>query len=130
MRTPHILISHTGRSRRGSRYNGTTYVVYSTGGTGYITHIRVEVTFKPQAANGLIFYSSQYRNGSGSYLLAQLQNYQFFLGLDAGAGPVTIRYISFYPALETNELGDSFVCNRLLVHLIPNNSVLSHHSPV
>jgi len=60
----------------------------------------VEVTFKPQAANGLIFYSSQYRNGSGSYLLAQLQNYQFFLGLDAGAGPVTIRYISFYPALE------------------------------
>ena len=51
--------------------------MYTATGEGILYGIEVEITFKPEQSSGLVMYAAQYKNGSGSYVLAQLTNQAF-----------------------------------------------------
>lgn len=64
-------------SSRGLKFNGTSYLVYTATGEGILYGIELEITFKPEKSSGLVMYAAQYKNGSGSYVLAQLKDQAF-----------------------------------------------------
>lgn len=64
-------------SRRGLKFDGTSYIVYDSTGDGTLYSIELDITFKPEQSSGLVMYATQYKNGSGSYVLAQLKDQMF-----------------------------------------------------
>ena len=53
--------------------------------------MELDITFKPRDGTGILVYTSQKKDGSGSYILAQLENQQFVFSFDAGLGPKILR---------------------------------------
>lgn len=79
-------------SRRGLRFNESSYLIYTSVGEGTLYSITLEITFKPEESNGLMMYASQYKNGSGSYVLAQLRDQSFEFSFATGlSNIITVR---------------------------------------
>lgn len=77
---------------RGFRFTGNSYLEYKTHRFQNIQRLRLRITFRPGKVSGLLLFSSQYRNGSGDYILVQLQQQQLVFSFDAQSGPTTLRY--------------------------------------
>lgn len=51
--------------------------MYTSTGEGILYSLELEITFKSEKSSGLVMYAAQYKNGSGSYVLAQLKDQAF-----------------------------------------------------
>ena len=84
-------------SKRGLKFNETSYLVYTSVGEGILHSIELEVSFKPEMSSGLVMYASQYKNGSGSYILVQLKDQKFEFSFATGlSNIITVRLVSYY----------------------------------
>ena len=81
----------TGSVRRGFFYNRTSYHVYTTRGGVALSQLQLRFIFKPQSGKGILLYASQYQNGTGHFILAQLQSSQFSFTFDTSRDTVTLR---------------------------------------
>ena len=63
--------------KRGLKFNATSYLIYKSIGEGILHSIELDIYFKPENSSGLVMYASQYQNGSGSYVLVQLNDGRF-----------------------------------------------------
>ena len=53
--------------KRGLRFNATSCLIYTSVGEGILYSIELDMSFKPEKSSGIMIYSSQHKNGSGSY---------------------------------------------------------------
>ena len=87
-------------TKRGLKFNETSYLVYASVGEGTLHNIELEVSFKPKESTGIVMYASQYKNGSGSYVLVQLKDQRFEFSFATGlSNIITVRsgpYYKFY----------------------------------
>ena len=77
------------------RYNGSTYSPY-TSNVPMATSAQLTVSAKLENNNGILYYFSQYDNGTGNYFLVQFVNGIIELSYDEGGSVTTVRYIYHY----------------------------------
>lgn len=77
------------------KYNGSAYSSYSSN-IVMATSIKLTVNARLENGNGILYYFSQYKNGTGNFILVQLVNRIVALSFSEGRSVTTIRYITCY----------------------------------
>ena len=72
------------------RYNGNAYSRYMIG-VNMVTSTQLVLSIKLENENGILFYVSQYENGTGDYFLAQFVNGIFEVSVRGGSTLTTTR---------------------------------------
>jgi hypothetical protein len=70
--------------------NPTSYIAYRTLSDAYL-EFEIEISFKPEATNGLILYNGQKTDGSGDFISFGLNEGYAEFRFDCGSGPALIR---------------------------------------
>ena len=77
--------------QRGTKFNGSSHLQYSTQFRRVIREMTFDVTFKPANDTGLILFASKYEDGSGPYFSVQLNRSVEFL-MNTGHFKIILRY--------------------------------------
>ena len=83
------------------RYNGSTYSSY-TSNVPMATTAEMGADVGLQNENGILYYFSQYENGTGGYFLTQFINRTIELSFSTGESPTIIRYITTRVVIVTH----------------------------
>ena len=75
------------------RFAGTSYIEYWAQFRRAIQKFDLTVTFKLTSSSGMLLFASQYKDGSGSFILIQIVNHIFQLGIGTGEAHSIIRYV-------------------------------------
>ena len=80
---------------QGWRFNGSSFIQYRTQFRRPITLMTLTITFNPHNDTGLVLFASRNKNGTGPYILVQLdEGIQF--GINTGAYRTLLRFIFAY----------------------------------
>ena len=77
---------------QGWRFNGSSFIQYRTQFRRPITWMTLTITFNPHNDTGLVLFASRNKNGTGPYILVQLdEGIQF--GINTGAYKTLLRFV-------------------------------------
>jgi len=72
-------------------FNGNSYLQYIGLQRRVLTQTKIEITFKPAAADGLLFYNGYSSDGTGDFISIALTRGRVDFRFDLGTGPAIIR---------------------------------------
>lgn len=85
---------------QGWRFNGSSFIQYRTQFRRPITWMTLTITFNPHNDTGLVLFASRNKNGTGPYILVQLdEGIQF--GINTGAYKTLLRFVLHIYIYET-----------------------------